>query len=154
MEARYLGECVANLESESFRITAALSFSPEFDMLVFKILDADEWRAAQDTGVYRGSAADRRDGFIHLSTSAQLPGTLTRHFADADNLMLVAVDTDAMGEGLKWETSSSDTFPHLYGELALSAVRWSSRIPRKSPGVYALPVQAFVNTGEAPGKVN
>jgi uncharacterized protein (DUF952 family) len=124
-------------------------------MLVFKIVDADEWQAAQDIGAYRGSAADQKDGFIHLSTSAQLAGTLSRHFADADNLMLVAVDTDAMGEGLKWEaTSSGDIYPHLYGDLALAAVEWASAILRKSPGVFALPVKAFVNTGEAPHKVN
>ena len=122
-------------------------------MLIFKIVDSDEWQAAQDIGAYRGSAADKTDGFIHLSTSAQLAGTLTKHFAKADNLMLVAIDTDGLSSALKWETSDSgDSYPHLYGDLELSAVKWSCRIPRKSEGVFALPVQAFMQSGEAPGQ--
>ncbi len=31
-------------------------------------------------GIYRGSADDARDGFIHFSTAAQVAGTAVRHF--------------------------------------------------------------------------
>ena len=124
-------------------------------MQVFKIVDADEWHAAEAQGVYRGSAADTRDGFIHLSTSEQLARTLTRHFPDADNLLLVAFDSDDLGAALKWENSGDeDDFPHLYGDLDLKLVRWTHAIAKKAAGVYALPVQAFVSQPEPPKRTN
>lgn len=124
-------------------------------MQVFKILDTKEWKDAQDAGVYSGSAADKADGFIHLSTSAQLSTTLTKHFAKADNLTLVAVETDMLSNALKWEPSSSgDSYPHLYGDLDLAAVKWSTAIPKRPGGVFVLPVQAFTEAGGAPGPAN
>src|ERR1700748_1480302 len=108
--------------------------------LVFKILPADDWRAAEEAKVYRGSAGDKRDGFIHLSTSDQLAGTLARHFSQQRNLVLVAIEADDLGDKLKWEESGNDgSFPHLYHALDLSLVRWVSTIGDKAPGVFALP---------------
>jgi uncharacterized protein (DUF952 family) len=123
-------------------------------MQVFKILDTREWKAAQDAGVYNGSAVDKTDGFIHLSTSAQLAITLTKHFAKADNLTLVAIDTDLLGDTLKWEASSDDSYPHLYGDLQMAAVKWSTPIPKRPGGVFVLPVQAYVESGGKPGGMN
>jgi uncharacterized protein (DUF952 family) len=124
-------------------------------MLVFKIVHTDEWRIAQGAGAYTGSADDRRDGFIHLSTSAQLAGTLARHFADASDLMLVALDSDRLGGALKWEPGrDGENFPHLYSDLDLASVLWTSAIPLKSPGVFALPVQAFSEQKQPTTSVN
>jgi uncharacterized protein (DUF952 family) len=124
-------------------------------MQVFKILDASEWKSAQGAGAYRGSADDMRDGFIHLSTSDQLAGTLARHFADATDLMLVALDSDALGAALKWEPSrDGQDFPHLYGEIDPAKVLWASPIKVKSPGVFALPVQAFAKQAQPRGRMN
>ncbi len=124
-------------------------------MQVFKILDTNEWKAAQKAGVYSGSAADKTDGFIHLSTSTQLATTLTRHFAHLDNLTLVSIETDTLSSALKWEPSSGgDSYPHLYGDLALSAVNWSMPIPKRPGGVFVLPVQAFTQAAGTPGPAN
>ena len=120
-------------------------------MRVFKILDTDEWQAAQDAGVYAGSAADKVDGFIHLSTSAQLVTTLARHFAGADNLTLVAIEADALGGALKWELSShGGSYPHVYGDLPLSAVEWSAVIYKRPDGSFVLPPEVFAETAETP----
>jgi uncharacterized protein (DUF952 family) len=120
-------------------------------MLVFKICAEIEWARMQKDGVYRGSADDKKDGFIHLSTSAQLAGTLTRHFPNVNGLMLIAIDSDSLGDKLKWEAGSNgETFPHLYHELAMSSVRWTSPIPKKGEGVYALPPQAFASDPRKP----
>ncbi|MDU1668597.1 MAG: DUF952 domain-containing protein, partial [Bradyrhizobium sp.] len=40
---------------------------------IYKICSASAWRKAERSGVYRGSADDLRDGFIHFSTAAQVP---------------------------------------------------------------------------------
>ncbi|HVV39985.1 MAG TPA: DUF952 domain-containing protein [Nitrobacter sp.] len=124
-------------------------------MLVFKILHTDEWQAAQAARVYRGSADDKRDGFIHLSTAAQLAGTLNRHFAQATGLMLVALDADNLGDKLKWEANSQgENFPHLYSDLELSRVLWTSTIPNKAPGVFALPARAFAEQPQAASRLS
>jgi uncharacterized protein (DUF952 family) len=92
------------------------------EALVFKIVRSHEW--PPPGFAYEGSPDDRRDGFIHLSTAAQIAGTLARHFAGEAGLLLVAADPAALGEALKWEPSRGGAlFPHLYGPLPLSAVR-------------------------------
>lgn len=124
-------------------------------MLVFKILHKDEWQAAQAVRSFTGSQDDRRDGFIHLSTSAQLAGTLARHFPEATGLILVAMQTDLLGEALKWEASrDGESFPHLYGALDLKWVVWASPIENKAPGVFKLPVEAFAELRPPRGRAN
>jgi uncharacterized protein (DUF952 family) len=92
--------------------------------IVYKIVPAHVWRTAEASGQFTGSAADERDGFIHLSTARQVAGTAARHFAGIDDLLLVAVS--AADLDLRWELSrGGDVFPHLYGPLPMSAVRWS-----------------------------
>jgi uncharacterized protein (DUF952 family) len=107
---------------------------------IYKICDRTAWLAAEPEGEFRGSADDARDGFIHFSTAAQLGGTLTKHFAGAVNLLLVAVDADALGDALKWETSrGGDLFPHLYAALAHTAVRWTRPLADEVNGRRILP---------------
>ncbi|WP_436642422.1 DUF952 domain-containing protein [Microbaculum sp. FT89] len=90
---------------------------------VFKICGRDEWRLAENAGVYSGNADDARDGFIHLSAADQIAGTLARHYAGRDDLLIVSVDASALGDALKWEPSRGGAlFPHLYGHLPLAAV--------------------------------
>jgi uncharacterized protein (DUF952 family) len=101
--------------------------------LVFKIVAAEEWRAAEADGAFTGAAVDRADGYIHFSTAAQAPDTAAKWFADRDDLMLVAVDAAALGADLVWEPSrGGDLFPHLYAALPMSAVV-SSRPLRLGP---------------------
>lgn len=89
---------------------------------VFKLADRAEWARARASGVFEGSAVDRADGYIHLSTAAQLAGTAQRHYAGRDGLVLVEVSPAGLGEALRWEPSrGGDLFPHLYGPLPLSA---------------------------------
>lgn len=96
---------------------------------IFKIVHAAEWSAAETAGIYHGSAKDRADGFLHFSTAEQLPGTLARYYADAHDLILVAVDVNALGPALKFEPSRGGAlFPHLYGAMPLSAVKWAREI--------------------------
>ena len=98
------------------------------------------WYAAERAGLYRGSKVDTRDGFIHFSTAAQIDETAARHFARQTDLMLIAVDSDALGAALKWQPSrGGDLFPHLYGALPLGAVRWTQPLPDEVNGRRMLP---------------
>lgn len=90
---------------------------------VYKVCPAAAWEDARRLGCYRGSAADLADGFIHMSTAAQLPGTLARHFSGPDGagqtgLVLITFDPACLGPGLRWEPARDGSlFPHLYGDL-------------------------------------
>lgn len=109
--------------------------------LIFKICDRREWDAAVASGVYGGSAKDKADGFLHFSIEEQLMGTLTRYYANADDLVLVAVGADAFGDSLKYEPSTAgDLYPHLYGNLPLTTVKWSRPIGRDAAGKFLLPL--------------
>ena len=107
---------------------------------IYKICERAAWEEAEATGRFVGSPADSRDGFIHFSTAAQLPGTAARHFAGQSGLMLVAVDDERLGPALKWEPSrGGELFPHLYGELSLDVVRWARLLPDEVDGKRTLP---------------
>jgi uncharacterized protein (DUF952 family) len=94
--------------------------------LIFKIAGAEEWRAAEAAGVFEGAAVDRADGYIHFSTALQAAETASKWFAGRDDLVLAAVDAEALGSALRWEPSRGGAlFPHLYAPLPLSAVRWT-----------------------------
>ncbi|HEY1943593.1 MAG TPA: DUF952 domain-containing protein [Roseiarcus sp.] len=103
--------------------------------LIFKILGADEWRAAEAAGVFVGSAVDRADGYIHFSTAEQAAETAAKWFAGRDDVVLAAVDADGLGPALRWEPSRGGAlFPHLYAPLALAAVVWARALPLGEDG--------------------
>jgi uncharacterized protein (DUF952 family) len=107
---------------------------------IYKICPADAWREAEARGVYRGSADDARDGFIHLSAAAQLAETARKHFSGQSSLVLIEVDADALGDALRWERSRNDEqFPHLYGALVLSAVRSVREMRLRPDGSHDIP---------------
>lgn len=108
--------------------------------MIYKICERKAWLTAERQGEFRGSDADARDGFIHLSTATQLAGTAAKHFAGATDLLLVAVNAGALGQALKWEPSrGGDLFPHLYGALSLTAVRWTRPLADEVNGRRAMP---------------
>lgn len=91
--------------------------------LIYKIVDIRQWQEARRAGIFKGADVDRADGFIHFSTADQVEETARRHFAGISDLLLVAVNADALGEALKYEISRGGAhFPHLYGPLSMSAV--------------------------------
>ena len=108
--------------------------------MIFKIVPASLWAAAEAAGQFTGSPVDVADGFIHFSTAAQAPETAARHFAGEAGLLLAAIDADALGAGLRWEPSrGGDLFPHLYGPLPLSAVAWVKALPVGPDGRHLFP---------------
>lgn len=107
---------------------------------IYKICPASAWREAERQGAFRGSADDKRDGFIHFSTASQVAGTAARHFAGQTGLFLIAIDADALGETLRWEPSrGGELFPHLYGELDIGAVTEILDLRARSDGTHDIP---------------
>lgn len=99
-------------------------------MLVYKILRAEEWAAMRSAGDLSGTPIDLRDGFIHLSSTAQAEATAALHFQGAHDLWLLAVPAMALGDALRWEPSRGGAlFPHLYRPLRLGEVLWCKPLP-------------------------
>ena len=111
------------------------------DVVAFKVLTADEMSALERDGGFAGSADDRRDGFIHLSTAAQLTATVDKHYAGETNLHVAEVDLAALADAVRWEQArGGDAFPHLYGDLPLDAVVAYSPLERDENGKVKHPV--------------
>lgn len=110
---------------------------------IYTLLRADDWRVAEAAGAYHGSADDRRDGFLHFSTAAQLRASAAKHRAGIADLLMVEVPSATLGESLKWEPASGRSrpglFPHLYGVLPLTAVRRVMPLPLGADGRHQFP---------------
>jgi uncharacterized protein (DUF952 family) len=99
-------------------------------MLIFKIFRPDEWATLRREGETLGAPIDLQDGYVHFSTALQAEETAAKHFAGEGDLMLLAVDAEAVGPALKWERSrNDDLFPHLYRPLTLADVVWAQPLP-------------------------
>lgn len=104
--------------------------------VAYKLVDRAEWTAALAAGAYAGSAVDRADGFIHMSTADQLAETARRHYAGRDDLVLVEVALAPLGGALKWEASrGGDLFPHLFAPLPAAADAPSRSLSVDADGV-------------------
>lgn len=106
---------------------------------IYKVLGQEAWQTAQQQPTFAGAAIDLTDGYIHFSTKEQVAETVAKHFADRTDLVLVAVNIDALDD-LRWEPSRGGAlFPHLYGEMPLSAVRWAVELPLGKDGAHVFP---------------
>jgi uncharacterized protein (DUF952 family) len=108
---------------------------------IYKICNAAKWADAGRAGEFRGFGIDLTDGYIHFSTAGQAAETAAKHFAGMADLVLVAVAAEKLNGGaLKWEPSRGGAlFPHLYGVLPMTAVRWVKPLPLGADGAHVFP---------------
>jgi uncharacterized protein (DUF952 family) len=110
------------------------------DRVAYKILIPAELEQLRRDQVFRGSHADIRDGYIHLSTASQLLETLGKHFNGIEHLMLAAIDLARLGDSLRWEPSrGGQLFPHLYGWLTRDSVIAVAPVAKCEDGSLKLP---------------
>lgn len=107
---------------------------------IYHMAGGDDWAAAVRRGVYDGSLQDKRDGFIHFSTAAQVAASAAKHRAGQAGLKLLIVDVAAVAPMLRWETArEGDLFPHLYGALPVNLVRRVVDLPLGADGAHVFP---------------
>lgn len=92
-------------------------------MKLFHIIKAGDWAAALEAGTYAPPSL-ASEGFIHLSTAAQVPGTLERFYEGIPNLLVLTVEVD----DAVFEDVGHGSFPHLYRALRVSEVTAAERI--------------------------
>lgn len=102
---------------------------------IYNLCRRPDWQAAEKLGRYEGTADDRRDGFIHFSTAAQVAESAARHRAGVTDLLLLAVEVSRLGPALRWEPSrGGQLFPHLYGTLQIADVKAVHDLPLDPAG--------------------
>ena len=95
--------------------------------LIFHIAERDRWQSGLAQGHYTASTVGREladEGFIHLSTDAQVAGVHDRFYRGVDNLVLLHIDEAKLSAPLVYEVvgDAPGLFPHLYGPLNTDAV--------------------------------
>ncbi len=92
-------------------------------MIIYHITTKSAWQDAQAKGYYAAESL-AKEGFIHLSTEAQVQGVLERYYEGQTNLVKLVVDTDKLVNELKFELAPSvnEAFPHVYGTINLDAI--------------------------------
>ena len=113
----------------------------ERPMLAYKVLTGEQVAALERQGRFDGAPVDVADGYIHLSTPAQLTATVDKHFAGQDDLHVAAVDLAAYGDRVRWEAArEGQLFPHLYEPLLLETVVAYGPLERLEDGTVKLPI--------------
>jgi uncharacterized protein (DUF952 family) len=108
---------------------------------IYHMCRLDEWQAGVVAGAYPGSSQDVKDGFIHFSTGSQVEESARRHRAGQEGLVLLSVDPSLLGEGLRWEEArNGQLFPHLYGDLPVTAVMDVRDLPLGDDGDHRFPL--------------
>jgi len=107
-------------------------------MLIYKIFRAQEWAELETNGETVGAPIDVADGYIHFSTAETVAKTAAMYFADADDLVLVALESESL-EPVKWEEArGGQLFPHLYRKMTIDDVMWHKPLPLVD-GVHQFP---------------
>ena len=87
----------------------------------YKILTLDQWQNASENG-FVITELDKKDGFIHLSTSKQLAASLSFYFKDHDEVVLLKLSGMDFEDEIVFEVpfpakKRISAFPHLYSKL-------------------------------------
>jgi uncharacterized protein (DUF952 family) len=89
---------------------------------IFHLATPDEWATAQATG-WVAPPSLAAEGFVHCSTAEQLDDTIARHFIGVDELILLRLHDDGLGDALRWDESRpGEPFPHVYRAIAIGEV--------------------------------
>ena len=125
-----------------FLAAAEANVRGEFKLVndVYKILTLEEWENASKTG-FVVTELDKKDGFIHLSTSSQLAAILSLFFTQHEKIVLLQLKQEEIKGSLIFEDpvpkdELSGLFPHLYSDLAINQVSQMWLLER---GAFILP---------------
>ncbi|HEY7325498.1 MAG TPA: DUF952 domain-containing protein [Streptosporangiaceae bacterium] len=108
------------------------------------LADRSDWLAAETAGEYRMSTRGvtlAEQGFIHCSLRYQLRAVAERYYADADNLVLLVIDSERVASPIRYEAAPDGlgTYPHIYGPLPVAAVAAVIPVRRDQEGRLLLP---------------
>ncbi len=111
---------------------------------LFHLADRGEWLTAVAAGEYRVSTRGvtlEQQGFIHCSLRHQVRGVADAIFSDADDLVLLLIDSHLVAAPIRYEVPEpgAEAYPHIYGPLPVSAVTSVVPVSRDPSGRFLLP---------------
>ena len=100
---------------------------------IFHLTTALEWEAAQQAGAYRADSLET-EGFIHCSYVEQVERVAQARYRDTPDLVILAVDATGLDvRDEQGDSGSDERFPHVYGEVPISAVETALPFPVNDP---------------------
>jgi uncharacterized protein (DUF952 family) len=92
---------------------------------IYHLAEPGDWAGSTDE--YRAPSLEA-EGFIHCSTADQLADVAVRHFTDHNDLILLAVDPEPLGDAVVFEDlyELGEEYPHVYGPIPTTAVLTTS----------------------------
>ncbi|MEP7074621.1 MAG: DUF952 domain-containing protein [Acidobacteriota bacterium] len=91
-------------------------------MLVYHVVLPEYW-IEMDTERDYVAASLAVEGFIHCSYSGQLDDVLKRYYSNADEVLILTIDTDKLSSRLVEEPSTNnEIYPHIYGPVNREAI--------------------------------
>jgi len=120
---------------------------PALEKKVYKVLSLKEWEAASKIGLIN-TELDQQDGFVHLSSAAQLNMTLSLYFSQEEKVVLLQIIESEIIEGLTYEHSEKrgGQFAHFYGELSTKKISQFWHLDR---GAFSLPNEVLLQAEQA-----
>jgi uncharacterized protein (DUF952 family) len=104
---------------------------------IVHICRLEDWQVAQNEGEYRADSLET-EGFIHCSKPTQVIRVANHYFSDAQDLLLLWIDSTKLQAELRWEASGGELYPHIYGALNLEAILAAKRFDPDPDGVFRL----------------
>jgi uncharacterized protein (DUF952 family) len=110
------------------------------ELFAYKILTPEQYDQFKADAVFKGAPIDLIDGYIHMSTRDQAAETAAKHFAGQDRLVMLMIDLAPFGDAIRWEASRDGAlFPHLYGDLPMTAVAGKVVLRIGDDGLHQFP---------------
>jgi uncharacterized protein (DUF952 family) len=112
---------------------------------LFHITERSAWLDAVQAGDYRMSTRGitlEQEGYIHCSLPHQLRGVAEYLYSDADDLVVLVIDTAKVAAPIRREAVAgpgTEEYPHIYGPLPVAAVTTVVPVSRDPDGRLVLP---------------
>ncbi|MEL6625602.1 MAG: DUF952 domain-containing protein [Bacteroidota bacterium] len=104
--------------------------------LIYHLADPKIWERALSGGAY-AAASLATEGFIHCSTKEQLIPSATKHFTDANELVVLEIPEKKVRHLLKMEPAQNgELFPHIYGKIRFDYVENTRMLFRNKAGEW------------------
>jgi release factor glutamine methyltransferase len=103
--------------------------------LIIHLCPREEWLQAHQKGIFQDISL-RQDGFIHCSQIEQILEVANRFYQDIPDLILLWINPDQLISKIRWETSDSALFPHIYGPINLGAIISVTDLKPDFDGIY------------------
>jgi uncharacterized protein (DUF952 family) len=110
---------------------------------IFHIASKPAWEEARSRGAYHAPNPST-EGFIHCSTSDQIPGVANALFRNEGELALLCIDPGRLNSEVRYEAfePGSPSYPHIYGPINLDAVVAVHGFQPGKDGIFRFPSEA------------